>query len=64
MTMLDQMNSADLEALAAKLCEQIRQSAAQSEIAEIELQDVKSWIALRKEEAESCFELPFFVNAP
>jgi hypothetical protein len=56
MTMFDQMNSSELDAFAAKLHAQINRGPG----TKIELKDVKSWIALRENEAESCSEPPFF----
>jgi hypothetical protein len=56
------MNSSELEALAAELYAEIARSLGDSESAEIELKDVKDWIAFRKKEDESCPEPPFFLN--
>ena len=58
---LDEMNSPELEALAAKLHAQIDRSSSHSEMPKVELEDVKGWVALHKE-AESYFELSFFLN--
>jgi len=62
MSILDEMNSPELEALAAKLYAQIDRSPNRSEMPEVELEDVKGWIALQKKEAESYSELSFFLN--
>ena len=62
MRTLDQMNPSELEALATELHAQIRGSAGYSAIREIELKDVKDWIASRQKEAEPCLEPSFFVN--
>ena len=56
------MNAPDLEALAVTLYTEIHRASGPSEAAQIELQDVKGWLALRKREAESCSEPPFFLN--
>lgn len=56
------MDSSELEALAATLRAEIDRSPARSEIPRIELKDVKSWIVLRKKEAEACSEPSFFLN--
>ena len=61
MTLLNQMNSSELEAFAVKLHAQIDQSDGDGEIAKIEIKDVKDWIALCME-AESCSEPPLFLN--
>ncbi len=61
MPILDEMNSPELEALAAKLHAQIDRSSSHSEMPKVELEDVKGWVALHKE-AESYFELSFFLN--
>ena len=54
------MNASELEALAAQLYAQINHGHSD---ARIELNEVKSWIASRKKEAESCPEpLFFFLN--
>ena len=60
--MLDQMTSAELKAFAAKLHTQIDRMSNHSEMPKVELEEVKGWIALRKNEAESCPELSFFLN--
>ncbi len=62
MSILDEMNSPELEGLAAKLHAQIDRSPNRSEMSQVELEDVKGWIALHRKEAESYFELPFFLN--
>jgi hypothetical protein len=62
MSILDEMNPPELEALAAKLHAQMNRSPNRSEMPKVELEDVKGWIALQKKEAESYFELPFFLN--
>ena len=59
MSILDKMNSSELEALAANLHAQIDRSP-KSEMPKVELQDVKSWIASHMKEA--CFEPSFFLN--
>jgi hypothetical protein len=61
-TIFDEMNPPALEALAAKLHAQIERSPNHSEMPKVELEDVKGWIALHKKEAESYFELSFFLN--
>lgn len=55
------MNASELEALAAKLHAQMTRNG-QSKPGEIELKDVKDWIALHKKEAESSPEPAFFLN--
>ena len=62
MSILDEMNSRELEALAAKLHTQIDRSPSRSEMPRVELEDVKGWIALHMKEAESYSELSFFLN--
>ena len=62
MSTLDQMNPSELEALAAGLHAQIRRSVGYSATREIELKDVKDWIASRQKEAKSCPEPSFFLN--
>ena len=62
MSILDEMNSPELEGLAAQLHTQIDRSSSDSEMPKVELKDVKAWLALRKKEAESCSELSFFLN--
>ena len=59
MIMLDQMKPYELEALAAELHAQMSGG---PEIPGVELNDVKAWITLRRQEAESSSELPFFLN--
>ncbi len=62
MSILDEMNSPELEALAVKLHTQIDRSSNHSDMPKIELEDVKGWIALHKKEAESYPELSFFLD--
>jgi hypothetical protein len=62
MSILDQMNSSELEALAANLHTQIDRGSNHSEMPKVELEDVKGWLALRKKAVESCSELSFFLN--
>jgi hypothetical protein len=62
MGILEDMNSSELEALAAKLHTQIDRSPNHSEVPKVELEDVKGWIALHKKEAESYSELSFFLD--
>jgi hypothetical protein len=62
MSILDEMSSPELEALAVKLHRQIERSSHHSEMPKVELEDVKDWIALHRKESESCFELSFFLN--
>ena len=62
MTILDQMNSTELEAFAAKLHAQINRSSDRSGMPKVELEDVKGWIGLHKKEAASYSELSFFLN--
>ncbi len=51
MSILDEMNSPELEALAAKLYAQIDRSPNRSEMPQVELEDVKGWIALHRKES-------------
>jgi hypothetical protein len=62
MSILNEMNSPELEALAAELHAQIDRSADHSEMPKIKLEDVKGWIALHREESESHFDFSFFLN--
>lgn len=62
MSILDEMNARELEALAVKLHGQIEHSSNHSEIPRVELEDVKGWMELRKKESESCFDLSLFLN--
>jgi hypothetical protein len=62
MTIVDQMNSPELEALAAQLHAQIDRSPNDSEMSKVELEDVKGWIALQMNEAEPYSELSFFLK--
>lgn len=62
MSILDEMSSPELEALAIKLHSQIDRSSDRSEMPKVELEDVKDWIALHRKESESCFDLSFFIN--
>jgi len=62
MSILDEMSSRELEALAVKLHTQIERSSDHCEMPKVELEDVKDWIALHRKESESCFELSFFLN--
>ena len=62
MTMVDQMNSPELEALAAQLHAQIDRSPNHSEMSKVELEDVKGWIELQMKEVEPYSELSFFLN--
>ncbi len=62
MSILDEMNSPELEGLAAKLHAQIDRSSNRSDMPKVELEDVKGWIALHKKEVESYSELSFFLN--
>jgi len=57
MSILDEMNSRELEALAVKLQTQINRICEHSELPKVELEDVKRWIALHRKESASCFEL-------
>jgi hypothetical protein len=61
MSILDEMSARELEALAISLHTQMERSS-RSETPKIELEDVKDWIALHRNESESCFELSFFLN--
>ena len=61
-TMLDQMNTNELEALAVKLYTQMDGSPIHSELPTVELEQVKSWIATHRKETESYSELSFFLN--
>jgi hypothetical protein len=62
MAVLDHMNSSELEAFAAKLHAQMDRIPHRSEMPNVELEDVKGWIASHKKEAESCSELSLFLN--
>jgi hypothetical protein len=62
MSILNEMNSRELEALAIKLHTQIERSPGSSGMPKVELEDVKDWIALHREESKSCFDLSFFLN--
>ena len=62
MSILDEMSARELEALAITLHTQMERSSPRSETPKIELEDVKDWIALHRNESESCFELSFFLN--
>lgn len=62
MTILRRMSGSELEALAAKLHAQMARGAGDSESGEIELKDVKDWVALHEKEAESSPEHVFFLN--
>ena len=62
MAMLDQLNSAELETLAAKLHAQLAHTPHRSEGPKVELEDVKGWLASQKKESESPSELSFFLN--
>jgi SH3-like domain-containing protein len=62
MDVLDQMGPAELEAFAAKLHAQIVRSVRRCDMPNVELEDVKGWIASRKKEPESYSELSFFLN--
>jgi hypothetical protein len=57
MSIFDEMNSRDLEALAVKLHTQINRIGEHSELPKLELEDVKRWIALHRKESKYCFEL-------
>ena len=57
MSILDEMNSRELEALAVKLQAQINRVCESSELPKVELEDVKGWIALHRKESAHCFEL-------
>ena len=57
MSIFDEMNSRELEALAAKLHKQINRICEHSELPKVELEDVKRWIALHRNESSCCFEL-------
>jgi hypothetical protein len=61
-TILDQMNANELEALAVKLYTQMGRSSHRSEEQRVELEDVKGWIASHKKETESSSEFSFFLN--
>ncbi len=61
-SVLDQMNSTELETFAAKLHAQMDRSPNGSEMPKVELEDVKGWIASHKKEAECYSELSFFLN--
>ena len=55
MTALDRMSLAELEDLAAKLRHMIARDPEDSRMEQVELEDVKQWIAIRqnREDAES-----------
>jgi hypothetical protein len=57
MSIFDEMNSRELEALAVKLQTQINLISERSELPKVELEDVKRWIALHRKESGACFEL-------
>jgi hypothetical protein len=61
MSVLDNMNSPELEALAAELHAQMERSS-HCEESKVELEDVKGWIASHRKQAESYSELSFFLN--
>jgi hypothetical protein len=61
MSILDEMNARELEALAIKLHAQIERDSGHSEMPRVELEDVRKWIAAHRKESES-FELSFFLN--
>ena len=62
MTILDQMNPNELEALAVKLYTQMVGGYNRSDVQSVEVKDVKDWIASHKKETQSCSELSFFLN--
>jgi hypothetical protein len=62
MAVLDRMNSTELEDFAAKLHAQMDPSPRRSVMPEVELEDVKSWIASHKQQLESSSEPSFFLN--
>lgn len=61
-SILNEMNAPELEALAVKLHEQIDRTSTDCETPRVELEDVKGWVELRKKESESCFDLSLFLN--
>jgi len=56
------MNAIEREGLAAKLHAQMDRSASPSETPTVELEDVKDWIELQKQECEPCSEPSVFLN--
>jgi hypothetical protein len=62
MSILNEMNAPELEALAVKLHGQIERSSNHRETPRVELEDVKGWMELRKKESESCFDVSLFLN--
>jgi len=59
MTLFDEMSLPELEAFAVELHAQINHGRPQW--AQIALEDVKSWIAVRKREIELCPDPPSFI---
>jgi len=57
MSIFDETNSRELEALAVKLHMQINRICEPCDLPKVELEDVKRWIALHRKESSCCFEL-------